>query len=67
MLRTSLAASGFAIDEAQTGEEAVAILPKYAFDLVLLDINMPGIGGVEASANSCALAEDRHRNGYSAG
>jgi len=48
VLRTSLTQSGFAIDEAQTGEEAVAILSKYAFDLVLLDINMPGIGGVEA-------------------
>jgi len=48
VLRTSLTQSGFAIDEAQTGEEAVAILSKYAFDLVLLDINMPGIDGVEA-------------------
>ncbi len=48
VLRTSLTQSGFAIDEAQSGEEAVAILTKYAFELVLLDINMPGIGGVEA-------------------
>jgi two-component system KDP operon response regulator KdpE len=48
VLRTSLTQSGFAIDEAQSGEEAVAILSKYAFELVLLDINMPGIGGVEA-------------------
>ena len=48
VLRTSLAQNGFAIDEAQSGEEAVAILTRYAFDLVLLDVNMPGIGGVEA-------------------
>jgi len=48
VLRTSLTQSGFAIDEAQSGEEAVAILSKYAFDLVLLDINMPGMGGLEA-------------------
>jgi two-component system KDP operon response regulator KdpE len=48
VLRTSLTQSGFAIEEAQSGEEAVAILSRYAFDLVLLDINMPGIGGVEA-------------------
>jgi two-component system KDP operon response regulator KdpE len=48
VLRTSLAASGFAIEEARSGEEAVAILASGAFDLVLLDINMPGIGGVEA-------------------
>jgi|SRR5271169_4832082 len=46
-LRTSLVASGFAIEEAPCGEEAVAILAQRSFDLVLLDINMPGIGGVE--------------------
>jgi two-component system KDP operon response regulator KdpE len=48
VLRTSLTQSGFVIDEAQSGEEAVAILSKYSFDLVLLDINMPGMGGVQA-------------------
>ena len=48
MLRTSLAASGFAIEEARSGEEAVAILSQCTFDLVLLDVNMPGIGGVQA-------------------
>jgi two-component system KDP operon response regulator KdpE len=48
VLRTSLATSGFAIEEARSGEEAVAILAQSVFDLVLLDVNMPGIGGVEA-------------------
>ena len=48
VLRTSLAPSGFAIEEARSGEEAVAILAQSTFDLVLLDVNMPGIGGVEA-------------------
>lgn len=48
VLRTSLATRGFAIEEARSGEEAVAILARCAFDLVLLDVNMPGIGGVEA-------------------
>lgn len=48
VLRTSLGASGFAIEEARSGEEAVAILAHCTFDLVLLDVNMPGIGGVEA-------------------
>ena len=46
-LRTSLAASGFAIEEAPSGEEAIAMLGKRSFDLVLLDVNMPGMGGVE--------------------
>jgi len=48
VLRTSLTQSGFAIDEAQSGEEAIALVSKNVFDLVLLDVNMPGIGGVEA-------------------
>lgn len=48
VLRTSLATSGFAVEEARSGEEAVAIVSQSPLDLVLLDINMPGIGGVEA-------------------
>jgi two-component system, OmpR family, KDP operon response regulator KdpE len=46
-LRTSLAASGFSIEEAPSGEDAIAILAQRPFDLVLLDMNMPGVGGVE--------------------
>jgi two-component system, OmpR family, KDP operon response regulator KdpE len=56
VLRTSLAASGFAIEEARSGEEAVDILLQRTFDLVLLDINMPGIGGMEACREIRALA-----------
>jgi two-component system KDP operon response regulator KdpE len=48
VLRTCLSAKGFEVEEARSGEEAVAILARSAFDLVLLDVNMPGIGGVEA-------------------
>lgn len=33
---------------AGTGEEALQVLPRYRPDLVLLDIFMPGIGGLEA-------------------
>jgi two-component system, OmpR family, KDP operon response regulator KdpE len=46
-LRTSLAASGFAVEEAPSGEDALAILAQRPFDLMLLDMNMPGVGGVE--------------------
>jgi two-component system, OmpR family, KDP operon response regulator KdpE len=56
VFRTSLAASGFVIEEARSGEEAVDILPQHPFALVLLDINMPGIGGVEACREIRALA-----------
>jgi len=46
-LRTSLAASGFAVAEARSGEEAVGVVQQRSFDLVLLDINMPGAGGID--------------------
>jgi two-component system KDP operon response regulator KdpE len=35
------------VDEAKTGEEALEKLRSYLPDLVLLDLNMPGIGGLE--------------------
>jgi two-component system KDP operon response regulator KdpE len=47
-LRTSLTASGFAVEEARSGEEALHSVQQHRFDLVLLDINMPGIGGIDA-------------------
>ena len=46
-LRTSLSASGFAVAEARSGEEALGVVQQQAFDLVLLDINMPGAGGID--------------------
>jgi len=46
-LRASLAASGFAVEEARNGEEAVEMFTAGKPDLVLLDINLPGASGVE--------------------
>ena len=46
-LRTILSNIGFTIVEAGRGEEALALVRTAHFDAVLLDINMPGIGGVE--------------------
>ena len=46
-LRASLAASGFCVDEAASGEEALEAFGRNRSDLVLLDINMPGMSGVE--------------------
>ena len=46
-LRPPLTELGFLVVEASRGEEALQVLRTGAFDVVLLDINMPGIGGIE--------------------
>jgi two-component system KDP operon response regulator KdpE len=46
-LRTILGNFGFDIVEAARGEEALALVRTEQFDAVLLDINMPGMGGIE--------------------
>jgi two-component system KDP operon response regulator KdpE len=46
-LRTILSDLGFAVVEAARGEEALSLVRTEHFDVVLLDINMPGMGGVE--------------------
>ena len=47
-IATSLNAHGYTVDEVRNGEDAVMAARERAADLVLLDINMPGMGGVEA-------------------
>jgi two-component system, OmpR family, KDP operon response regulator KdpE len=47
-LRTTFGTLGFDVSEAITGEEALPLLRAAAFDAVLLDVNMPGMGGLEA-------------------
>ena len=42
-----LAGEEFVITEAQNGFEALKLLPRVQFDLILTDINMPDINGLE--------------------
>src|SRR5277367_3425486 len=46
-LYETLTALGFVIGEAGNGEEALLRLRMIDYDAVLLDINMPGMGGIE--------------------
>ncbi|MCX5858375.1 MAG: response regulator [Proteobacteria bacterium] len=45
-----LAGEEFVITEAQNGFEALKLLPRVQFDLILTDINMPDINGLELLA-----------------
>jgi len=48
VLRSTLTSQGYVIIDAKTGEEGVESARKNKPDLVLLDVNMPGMGGIEA-------------------
>lgn len=48
VMRSTLSTHGYVITEAKTGEEALESMRKDRPDLVLLDMNMPGMGGIEA-------------------
>jgi two-component system KDP operon response regulator KdpE len=47
-LRKTLQGMGFEIAEAETGEQAIALVRTVRFDAVLLDIGMPGMNGIDA-------------------
>ncbi len=47
VMRTTLSAAGYVIVEAHRGEEALDKIRSERADLVLLDVNMPGLGGLE--------------------
>jgi two-component system KDP operon response regulator KdpE len=55
-LRPPLVELGFQVAEASRGEEALQMLRTTTFDAVLLDVNMPGIGGVETLRRIRAFA-----------
>ncbi len=48
VMRATLTGLGYYVADARSGEEALEKMEAERFDLVLLDMNMPGIGGLEA-------------------
>jgi two-component system, OmpR family, KDP operon response regulator KdpE len=47
VMRTALTANGYEPYEARTGEEALDVLRDFNPDVILLDLNMPGIVGID--------------------
>jgi len=48
VLRSLLTARGYEVHDARTGEDALESIRDSRFDLVLLDVNMPGMSGLAA-------------------
>lgn len=55
-LRPPLMELGFQLAEASRGEEALQALRAQPYDVVLLDVNMPGLGGIETLRRIRAFA-----------
>ena len=47
LVRTALTFVGFEVAEAGDGLQALNVAPQFAADLVVLDVNMPGLDGFE--------------------
>jgi len=57
-LRGALSNLGFRTDEASTGEQGIDLARRHRYDAILLDINMPGKGGIETCRELRRTAPD---------
>ncbi len=57
VMRVTLTGHGYEVDDAKSGEAALEKLRAQRFDLVLLDMNMAGIGGLETCREIRAQSE----------
>jgi len=58
LLRDNLQFEGFSVEWSRTGRDALALSNRFAPDLVLLDITMPGMNGLETLKRIKAIAPD---------
>src|SRR4051812_28158367 len=56
-VRLVLEGEGFAVEEASSGEEALARLPDVGADVMLLDVQLPGISGLDTIERMASLAQ----------
>src|SRR5919112_6041207 len=58
VLETLLSAEGYRVDLAKTGEEGLEAYGRRAYDVVLLDVSMPGMGGIRALEEFLKMDQD---------
>lgn len=47
VIEVALTSAGYAVEQAESGEHALAAIRRKRFDLIVLDINMPGMSGYD--------------------
>ena len=55
VLRAMLTGAGHSVTEARGGDEALGLVVRHRFDMILLDIRMPDIDGLEVTARLRAM------------
>lgn len=56
VMKTALSSYGYEVSTAINGDEALGLVRSSDYDLVLLDVNMPGRSGLEICREICAIA-----------
>lgn len=54
-LRHALTLQGYKVTEAATGPESLALLKQERFDLMVLDMRLPGMDGVQVAEHACQI------------
>ena len=60
LLELMLRSEGYGTDEAASGEEALQLVSRHKYDLMLLDVMMPGMNGYQVAAKIKSHPDTAH-------